>query len=146
MQGNFANSVGENEPYPPWADLVITGKDLDPKLITKIIGFSPHRYHKRNDKKKDGIREWPNGAWIFSSKGQINSTDVVSHINWLANQLIKVKDQLVGISRFDDLEVKIHVFWIMPSTHEVISISSDLLNQLASINIKVQFSIYSDES
>lgn len=133
----------EPKPYPPYADLVIVGKNLDPEIITNMLEIIPSRSHKKNDKKKDGIREFSNGVWELSSQGQQESVDVNDHLNWLTNQLLPVKNILTLISSMEEVEIiRISIFWIMPSTNEVLILEPELLRKLAEFEIQIVYDIY----
>jgi hypothetical protein len=65
------------------------------------------------------------------------------HIKWLLEQIEPAKMKLLKISKDDAIDAEISCFWIMPSSHEALSMPSELLNRLAALNIKFELSIYS---
>jgi hypothetical protein len=137
------NESKEILPYPPYASLVITGKELDPEEITDILGINPHRRHKKHEKKKDGVREFSMGSWVYSSEKDIESFDVIDHVDWLVDQLLPIKNKLKLVQKMGNINIVISIFWIMSSTNEALSFSPKLLNRMSNIGIEFEFDIFS---
>ncbi len=48
--------------------VVLTGRDLDPTLVTSLLGMSPTRAHRRGEKMpRRTDREYPSGVWSLES-------------------------------------------------------------------------------
>ena len=135
----------KNKPYSPYVSLVLRGEELDPQMITEMLGITPRRSFKRGDQRgrdnKD--KKWSYGFWMFESAGQIESLNLKMHIIWLLEQLEPAKPNLLEISRNDAFDAKISCFWIMPSTNEVLTIDPELLSRIAALNIRIELDIYS---
>ena len=137
----MSEATTENEPYPPYATIVLIKKELDPQHITELLGINPTKGVKQGDKRGDKYK-WPHGIWALESKGQLESNDPILHIEWLIEKLEPAKTKLTEILSDDGISAKIDCFWIMPSTHEVLTIPPELLSRIGGLNIRFELSIY----
>lgn len=126
-----------------FVSLIFRGKELDPGDITTKLCLQPFYSFKRGDIRKDGSRIWTHGCWMYRTSEEINSEDFLTHINWLVDRIEPVKHQLFEINSNEKIESEISCYWVMPSNHEVLNLSPELLTRLAAIGLSIKFSIYS---
>lgn len=124
------------------ASLVLSGKDLDPHEVTTKLGIMPSESFRRGDYRTDS-EKWPRGFWELSSKN-LGDVEMRDHIEWLVDQLLPHKHQLREI--LDDLRVKawISCYWLLPTDHETLPLSSDLIAKLAEIDLNIDFDFVVD--
>jgi hypothetical protein len=138
----MTETVDENAPYPPYAGLYLTGKELDPKKITDILGINPHKSWKRGDKRKDNNAR-TSGLWMIDSSGQVQSVDFIAHLEWLVENIEPVATKLSEILQDENINAVISGFWIMPTSHEYLILDPNLSKRVAAINLRLEISIYS---
>lgn len=124
-----------------YASLILRGKELDPQAITDAIRINPTRSFKRGDKRKDD-KKWPHGYWELSSKDYVNTSDTASHINWVILQIYASIDEWKHIVGQEDLDAVMSCLLIFSTNHEVITLDSEMLQKLASLNLKIEFDMY----
>ena len=124
-----------------FASLVLRGKNLDPQEVVETIHIVPTKSFKRGDVRK-GNKTWPHGYWELESKESVQSTDLEAHLEWLVKQLEPVKAELITILSQENIESEISCFWILPSSHENLSLSSELIQRIAYLSLKIHIDIY----
>ncbi|MEJ5203006.1 MAG: DUF4279 domain-containing protein [Anaerolineales bacterium] len=124
-----------------YATFILRGKELDPQLVTNRLGITPSRSFKRGDKRTEE-KEWLHGFWGLTSDERIHSTDLALHIEWVINQLEPVRDRLVELMKEENIDAEISCFWILPTSHEGLSLGSDLLERIAFLGLKLNLDIY----
>ena len=124
-----------------FACLVLRGKDLVPQEVTDAIGIHPTKSFKRGDT-RTGTKKWPHGYWELSSKEAIHSSDLSMHLEWLAKQLELVTTQINKIIDKEGVDAEVSCFWILPTSHESLSLSSELMMRIASLGLKIDIDIY----
>lgn len=131
---------------PPriYATFIIRGKDLDPQVVTELLGIAPTRSFKRGDQRTEN-KKWPHGFWGLTSDERVHSIDLALHIEWVINQLEPVKRDLLEIISESGIDAEISCFWIMPTNHEYLQFGSELLRRLADLSLPLNVDIYSDD-
>jgi hypothetical protein len=124
-----------------FASLVLRGKNIIPQEVTDAIGLNPTKSFKRGDIRK-GTKKWPHGYWELTSKETVQSSDLSMHLEWLAEQLEPSKSELIEIVSQGGVDAEISCFWILPTSHESISLSSELLIRIASLGLRINIDIY----
>lgn len=140
-----ANSIANDFEGVVYASLTFTAKDLDPAKISETLGMKPELSFKRGEVRKDGKRIWSHGAWHVSSSDNINSKDLIVHINWMIDQLNPVKEELAGIVSQKEMNSLISCFWIMPQGPNQLQFSPEMLYALSEFGINVEFYFYPPE-
>lgn len=136
------NSAMEDDKYRyVYAELVLRGNGLNPPEITDTLNLRPSMSFKRGDWRNETER-WKNNLWSISTKDQIQSTDLAVHLDWLVSQLEPTKKRLVEILDKKDIEAEISCFWILPTDHEHLSLSPDLLRKITELNLRLNLDIY----
>lgn len=135
-------TMPKNENTPRiYATFILRGKELDPQVVTEQLGIIPSRSFKRGDKRTEQKR-WPHGFWGLTSDERIHSTDLASHIEWVTNQLEPVRQRLLELMDVKNIDAEISCFWILPTSHDGLSLSSELLERIASLGLKLNLDIY----
>jgi hypothetical protein len=124
-----------------FASLVLRGKDLVPQEVINAIGIIPTKSFKRGDIRK-GNKTWPHGYWELTSKESVQSSDLSMHLEWLAEQLEPSKTELLRIVGQEGIDAEISCFWILPTSHESLSLSSELILRIAYLGLKISVDIY----
>jgi hypothetical protein len=124
-----------------FACLVLRGKDLVPQEVIDAIRIQPTKSFKRGDI-RTGTRKWPHGYWELSSKENVQSSDLSMHLEWLAEQLEPIKTQIIRIINQEGVDAEVSCFWILPTSHENLSLSSELMMRIASWGLKFSIDIY----
>ncbi len=134
-------TMSENEnPTRIYATFILRGKELDPQSVTELLGITPSRSFKRGDIRTEQ-KEWPHGFWGLTSDGNVQSADLVMHIEWLIHQLEPVKPVLIKLFEDGGLDAEISCFWILPGGHDGLILNPQLLNKIASFGIKFELDI-----
>jgi hypothetical protein len=124
-----------------YATFILRGKGFNPDEVTSLIGINPSWSFKRGDWRTK-TEKWRHNFWSLSSKGEVQSDDLSIHIQWLINQLESKIDKLLEIKKQNGVEGEISCFWILPTNHENLSISENVIGQIASLGIKLSVDIY----
>lgn len=124
-----------------FATFILRGKGLNPQEVTDSLGVNPSKSFKRGDWRTETER-WTRNFWSLTSQDKIQSDDLSTHIEWLLNQFEQVNNKLIEILKRDGVESEISIFWIFPTEHEELEISSDLLSRIASLGSNLNFDIY----
>lgn len=133
-----------------YVSLALIGKDLIPEEVTSKLGIQPQHsfrcgdYFEVEDKGKK-VRK--HGFWEISSDDQVlPSGDIVAQFNWLLNLIEPVKDELRQILEDKSIKARMSCFWIVPDGRINIEIEPEFISRLASLNLRIWFDIYSNES
>jgi hypothetical protein len=137
----MTKSQTEIEFVHPSAGLYLTGNNLDPQEITAKLGVNPLRSYKRGDKQQNGEKNRSHGLWMLSSSEEIDALDITIHIQWLLDQLEPAKVGLVDLLQDKSIDAVISCFWAMPSSHEVLIITPELLQRIASLSIRFKLAV-----
>lgn len=124
-----------------FASLVFRGKDLVPQELTDTIGHNPTKSFKRGDIRKN-TKKWPHGYWELTSKETVQSPDLAMHLEWLVDQIELSKTDIIRIVTQGGVDAEISCLWILPTSHESLSLSSDLQIRIASLGLKINIDIY----
>lgn len=141
----MVKSEAVHESVHPSVSLYLTGKSLDPQKLTVELGVSPSRSYKRGDKRQNGEKDWSHGLWMISSSNEIDALNPIIHIQWLLDKLEPAKMELIDILKDDSIDAVISCFWAMPSSHEVLIITPELLQRIASFNIRFKLALFSSD-
>ena len=126
-----------------YATFILRGKGLNPQEVTKSLNIHPSKSFQRGDYRTETDR-WKHNFWSFDSKGEVRSEDLSAHIQWLLDQLNPVKDKLVDILKGKDVVAvsEISCLWTLPTSHEGLVLSDEMIGQMASMGIKLNIEVY----
>lgn len=124
------------------ASLVLSGKNLDPQEVTTKLGIMPSESFSRGDYRTD-TEKWSRGFWKLSSE-KIGEEEMRAHIEWLVDQLFPIKHQLQEQLKDPTIRAWISCYWLLPTDHEVISLSSSLLAKIAEIGLDIDVDLVVD--
>ena len=126
-----------------YATFILRGKQLDPNDVTERLGITPSRSFKRGDRRGEKGK-WPFGFWSLESDGQIQSTDLILHIEWLINKLEPSASQIRELVHEQALDARISCLWISPECHHELDIHPRLIRKIADLGLELSFDIYCD--
>lgn len=124
-----------------FATFILRGKGLNPHEVTDSLGINPSKSFKRGDWRTETER-WTRNFWSLTSQDEVQSDDLSTHLEWLLNQFEPVNNTLIEILKRNGVESEISCFWIFPTEHEGLELSSELLSRIASLGVKLNFDIY----
>ena len=127
-----------------YATFILRGKELDPQKVTEQLGILPSRSFKRGDNRTEQ-KKWPHGFWGLTSDDRINSTDLTLHIGWVLDQIEPGRQKIRELINEKKFDAELSCLWIFPTSHNGLSISSDLLERIASLSLKLNLDIYCPE-
>src|SRR5580765_7348782 len=91
-----------------WATLRIGGRHLDPDSVTTRLGITPSYSHKAGDRHgEQGRMIWKQGLWDLTSEGEVESTDLGLHIEWLLDRIEPMHKQLDEITQQPNVKADI---------------------------------------
>lgn len=141
----MTKSITESDLVQPSAALYLTGKDLEPQKITEKLGVKPLKSYKKGDKRQNGEKDWSHGLWMISSSENVSSLELMTHIKWLLDQLEPAKMELIDLLKDELIDAVISCVWVMPSSHEVLIMTPELLRQISLLNIRFKLAIVSSD-
>lgn len=131
----------EDEHQYVYATLILKGMGLNPDEVTTFLGINPSMSFKCGDKRGvTGI--WKHNFWSLSSQEQIGSNNLAIHLEWLMSQLEPVESNLSELLDRKDIEGEISCFWILPTDHEIFTISPALLSKISMLNLGFSVDVY----
>jgi hypothetical protein len=123
--------------------LGVYGDDLDPDMVTAMLGAQPSRCHRKDDllHPDRGIRA-RTGAWLLESGPPVQQ-ELEQHISKL---LAQVTPDLNTWRQLADLfDLKIWCMLTVLDWNRGCDLSSELLHQLADRRLGLGFDIYADD-
>ncbi len=129
-----------------YATLNIWGKYLDPHEVTDSLELKPTRSFKRGDRRNKNKadtaeNQWKHGYWYLSSQEKIQSSDLAAHLEWLIDQLEPTKIRLIEILKRENISAGISCFWVLPSDHENLNLSYELMKKIVDLGINLELDI-----
>ncbi len=76
-----------------YATFRLMGRTLDHEDVTRRLGIAPSHAHNAGDPRRPRFprasetMRWRDGHWALSSRGQVDSTDLEAHIQWILDRL-----------------------------------------------------------
>ena len=141
MKTSRETMLNDEKPPRVYATFMLRGKELDPQLVSELLGMTPTRSFKRGDQRTEE-KKWPHGFWGLTSDERIQSTDLALHIEWVINQLEPVRQKLVEIMSDKQIDAEISCLWMLSTSHDGLSVSAVLLERIASLGLKLNLDIY----
>lgn len=123
-----------------FATFRLWARDLNPDDITQRFRLSPTWAFRRGDKRGQADL-WPHGYWEISSQGEVNSTNVALHIEWLLERIEPVREALESM-RAEGVQANIVCFWESLTGHGGPIFSPHLMARLAALNLELALDIY----
>lgn len=132
-------------PYPPYAGIYITGKEVDPQKISELLGISPSSGFTRGDRRPRDDGERSHGLWALDSSTHVSSLDPLVHLQWLVSELQPARSRIRDLSENRTVHIVMTLFWVLPSSHETLELDTALMQQIADLNIDLEFSIHAPD-
>jgi Domain of unknown function (DUF4279) len=133
-------------------DFVVSAKDLDPNIMTRVIQVEPASSAKCGDERKDYKgRPLPKpsdeGFWTISSKEKILSKDVNEHCIFLLGLLLPHQDSILDILRNINGNAYFDILWessyLYAGTGPILS--KEVIKGICLLNASIGFDIYQIE-
>lgn len=121
----------------------IRGKDIDPDEITQDLGIAPSYKFQQGDRygeNNQSIRK--QGLWSITSGGQVNSTDLEPHLEWVLSQLEAAKSQLESILSTSEIHAQISCVFNLFTLEWNDWLKPEMLRRIADLNIYFGVSVY----
>lgn len=138
------NDVNDEHVHRTYATFLLRAKDLDPDHVTHVVGTLPTFAHKRGEPRSRS-RTWRQGFWEICTKDNIASKNLVVHIEWLLSQLEGSSQQLLEVIKEYQSDAEIRCYWESEAGYGGLDFSSQLIKRIASLNLDLLISIYSNE-
>lgn len=126
------------------AKLRIYGNDLDPSAITKLLGIQPSDSQKKGETRKnsyDRILVFKIGGWFLSSEDHVQSKDVRRHLDWILNQLVPKKEQLLQLQETIGITMDVNCIWWSAFGDGGPTLWPEQMGLLAELNLECGFEI-----
>jgi hypothetical protein len=130
-----------NENEHIFTTLILRGEGLNPEEVTNSLGLNPSMSFKRGDRRNE-TDIWKHNYWSLSSQDRIHSSNLAIHLEWLINQFEPEKSKFLEILNNKNTEGEISCFWILPTDHENLSLSPDLIKKIAELGLSLNMDIY----
>ena len=128
------------------ASFNVTGNNLNPGLITKILKINPSYCIRRGDIHKGrhtrGIKA-STGVWFFKTKGKVRSQNLEVHLVYLLKTFKRIPKLFYKIVKDEKLQVSIRCFWMSKYGHGGPEISKETLKLIPNLGLKLEFDFYS---
>ncbi len=124
-----------------WATLRIWGRDLDPDSVTALLGVVPSKSFRRGDQ-RNPRSVWPHGRWSLTSEGQMTSTDLEAHIQWLLDRIEPRGAGLAALREDASVKADVFCFWESATGHGGPEFSPALLSRLGALALPLGIDIY----
>jgi hypothetical protein len=141
----ISRAVKESNPNcaETFASLRLYGDALVPTEITRLFHIEPSdcaNMGLESTSPSGKSRNAPTGRWILQTKGNVQSTNLESHIEWILDRLeaagIRI-DILPGVKRAD-----IFCYWRSATGHGGPQFSPEILERLAKSDLTLGLDIY----
>jgi hypothetical protein len=138
-----------NDEYPTckrtYATLCIYHNDLAPSELSTFLGLRPtHSQQKGKVDLADPTRRnfAPKiGGWFLSSRDKVTSKDNRRHLNWLLDKLNRKRSKLLSLQR-KGFSMHISCYWLSTQGHGGPTLSVEIMQRLARLNLEVWFDVY----
>jgi hypothetical protein len=149
--------LGGDAPDHKVASFRLRGDALDPDAVTSATGLTPHRAHRKGDRRpsNDQRREagraelspWRSGLWSLNSASALPRTDnhLEDHLNWLLDQLEPVAETLKQFCADDALTADFFCGYFMHQTNSGFEFSTRTLARIVALDATLGVDIYGPE-
>ena len=129
------------------ATLAIYHDDLDPKVISGMLGIEPTTAHRRGETGSRGKIPRTIGAWLLRSDSMRNGkhrSAPNSHIDWILDQIANRHGAIRSLLE-NDFRVEIHCRFGIAHWNTTCDLEPQIVRRLASFNIPLVFDIYDEQ-
>jgi hypothetical protein len=145
----------QNEPISAFATLRVSGDDLVPDEITKVIKILPTKAYAKGEHHSSGPRSpdliGRTGVWLFATDRVVAGNNVADHLAFLARLLVPGAGdpgqltRLQQLLRRRSLSVSVSCFWHGPSNARRPSIPRSMTDLLKLIPAEIEIDFDVDE-
>lgn len=122
----------------------ITGDQLDPDAITKLLGIEPSFGWRKGDVHGHPTRpvRSPTGIWAVESKAAVSSTILEEHLAYLLDRIGEPDPSFRSYLRDHDLKPDFFCYWMSATGQGGPAISPGTLKRVADVGADFNFDIY----
>ena len=126
-----------------YASLTISGKNLNPKKVTRLLGVKPDSWAKRGDHYGKNRRS-KQGFWVL--EGGSSNWRLETQLKYIFKRIASVKHRFKKIIK-EDVNIKDVYLTIAVKPHDLVAvagyyINSEILNKFTSLGIGLALSIH----
>ncbi len=124
-----------------YATIILRGEGLNPQEVTDTFGLVPSMSFSRGDYRNE-TDKWKHSFWSLTSQGKIQSSNLVSHIEWLMKEIGPIRTKLMDILSRNDVTAEISCFWILPTDNEQITLDLGLIRKIADLGLSLKLDLF----
>jgi hypothetical protein len=129
-----------------YASFRLSGNELDPERITRLVGVEPWHAHSQGDPSSTAAaaRVYPTGVWVVSSQGSVDEwASLDDHISFLLDLLAPVTAEVNAEIRRNDLTADFFCYVQIQSGAGPV-ISHPVLSRLAELSASLSLDFYAN--
>jgi hypothetical protein len=119
--------------------LGVSGEDLDPAEVTRLLRCEPSSSHRRGDRMKRGAL-WRKGAWLLSVRGSAEPEELTTD---LLDRFAVDEHVWRSLAQRYDLQLRFGLF--LNRWDRGLELSPALVGRIARVHARVIFDIYGPE-
>jgi hypothetical protein len=126
-----------------YASLLFRNKDLNPDLVTELLGIKPLKKFKKGESYGiQRVKTRQTGFWYVSTEDYVQSDNIEHHLLWLLEKIERVTESFMEIVSREKLDVEITCVLQMYSIEDGFSVSAITLKRIAELKIRFGVSLY----
>jgi hypothetical protein len=134
-------------PLTTYASLYIAHNNMSPDDISGILQLQPTDKQVKGDiiclpSKK--IKVAAISYWKLSTESLVQSEYMEPHLDWLIQQLLPVKDQIISLQKIPDILMRLRCIWCSGEENNGINFTAEQIKRLAELNMDCSFGLYFD--
>lgn len=122
----------------------VVGEVLEPDDVTKVLGLQPSQALRSGQLVPTAtqVRRQELGVWLLKSEGQIVSTSLERHLNYLLDLIEPGAEALRQLRRSQDVTADFFCFWMSATGHGGPVFSAKLLERVAGVGAELGIDFY----
>lgn len=145
MKNNIQNNgkINDVATRDTYASLYFRNKDLNPDLVTELLGIEPLKKFKKGESygmQKEKFRR--TGFWYVSTNEYIQSENIEDHLVWLLEKIELVNKDFMEMVAKEKHEVEITCVLQVFSVEDGFTITPIILKRIADLNFRFGISVY----
>ena len=82
------------------------------------------------------------GLWMLMSEGNVDSTNLEAHLDFILDQLDSAKDQIKQMAKDQEKRVEFHCYWMSETGQGGPVLSVEVLKRIVALGADLDFDIY----
>jgi len=124
---------------------------VDPEIVTHKLKITPTLWQKigvssalPSGKKKIGTVN----SWVLDSDRHISSKDLRTHLNWLLDQIMPLKNQILELQQIPGTKMTIRCIWFSAEGVGGPTLWPEQMERMAELNLEcnISFTDYSEDN